>query len=168
MKWLNFVVIVLTVTLINAGSAMDLITIGSLELRPNLLIAVLAFFTYISERRDAIIAAFMTGFMADISGSTMGPAMLAFGIVGTCFSAMRNLLLMQRRRNRVAAIFLMSVCVMILVDLLTLIKTGRQLPKPFITIPLNSIYTALVGAFLWYIFDFISVALGAKKRNSGK
>ena len=166
MKWLNFIIIVLATTLVNAGSTMNLIAIGSLEIRPNLLVVALAFFAYILERRDAVIAAFMIGFMADISGATMGPSMLAFGIIGSSFSAMRDLLIMQRRRNRFVAISLMSVCIMIIIDILTFYKTGSQITKPLITIPLSSLYTALAGAFLWYVFDFISVIFGAKKRNT--
>lgn len=165
MKWINFIITVMVVTLINAGSAMELITISKLEIRPDLLIGALAFFAYISDRRDAIIASFMVGFMADISGSTMGPSMIAFGIVGVSFSALRGVLLMERRRNRIAAIFLMAVVIMILVDLMTAIKTGRHLTKPFVTIPMASFYSAVVGGFAWPIFDFSAVLLGVKKPN---
>ncbi len=165
MKWLNFIVTIMIVTLINAGSIMRLITIGSFEIRPDLLIAALAFFAYISDRRDAIITSFMVGFMADISGSTMGPSLIAFGIVGVCFSAMRDVLLMDRRRNRVGAIFLMSIAVMIIVDILTAMKTGHHIARPYSTIPLGSLYTAVVGAIIWPVFDFMAVLLGVKKRN---
>ncbi len=165
MKWLNFIITIMAVTLINAGSVMGFITISNLEIRPDLLIAALAFFAYISDRRDAIITSFMTGFMADISGSTMGPAMIAFGIVGVCFSALRDVLLMERRRNRFGAIFLMAMAVMLIIDLLTALKTGQHITRPYLVIPLCSFYTALVGAFIWPTFDFMAVVLGVKKRN---
>ncbi|MFI4910645.1 MAG: rod shape-determining protein MreD [Sedimentisphaeraceae bacterium JB056] len=165
MKWINFVVTVLVVTLINAGSVMELITISSLDIRPDLLVAALAFFAYISDRRDAIIASFMIGFMADISGSTMGPAMIAYGIVGVSFSAMRDVLLMDRVRNRIFAIFLISVCIMAIIDTLNAFKIGQHIAKPYLAIPLSSVYTALIGAFLWQIFDFSAVLLGVKKKN---
>ena len=166
MKWINFVLTIMTVTLINAGSVMGLITISSLDIRPDLLIAALAFFAYISDRRDAIITSFMVGFMADISGSTMGPSMIAFGIIGVCFSALRDVLLMERLRNRIVPIFLMSMGAMIIVDLLTAIKTGQHIARPYLTIPLCSVYTAAVGAVIWPLLDIIAVMLGVKKRNS--
>jgi rod shape-determining protein MreD len=166
MKWINFIITVLVLTLINAGSVMEFISISSMDIRPNLLIPALAFFAYISNRRDAIIASFVIGFMFDISGHTMGPAMLAFGIVGSSFSSMRGVLLMDRKRNRFVAIFIMSVLIMVIIDMLTTFKTGRHMSNPFLSIPLSSLYTAIVGAFLWQIFDFTAVILGVKKRNS--
>ncbi len=166
MKWFNFAITVLAAALVNAGSVMELITISQFQIRPNLMIAALAFFTYTSSRRDAIIAGFLVGFMADISGSTMGPSMVAYGIVGSGFSAMRDILLMDRKRNRMAVIFVMSVCVMILVDILTGMKTGQHIAKPLITIPFRSLYTAVIGALLWYVFDFTAMLLGVKKKHS--
>lgn len=166
MKWISFIITVLVITLINAGSAIELISISSLEIRPDLLIAVLAFFAYAFNRRDSIIVAFMVGFMADISGATMGPFMIAFGVIGVCLSSVRDVLLMDRRRNRVVAIFVMSFLIMIIVDILTGIKTGQHITKPLISIPLCSLYTAIVGSFLWSVFDFTAIMLGIKKRNS--
>lgn len=166
MKWLNFIIIVVVITLINAGSVMGLLSISSLQIRPNLLIAVLAYFAYISERRDVIITSFMVGFMADISGATMGPSLIAFGIVGVSFAAMRDVLLMERRRNRVVTIFLMSVAVMIIADMLTSMKINQHITRPLVTIPLNALYTAIAGAFLWQAMEFISSVLGVKKYDN--
>jgi rod shape-determining protein MreD len=165
MRWFYFAATVLVLTLINAGSVIELITVSSFDIRPDLLIPALAFFACIFDRRDAIIASFMIGFMADISGTTMGPALVAYGIVGSSFSSMRDVLLMDRKRNRFMAVFLISLFVMAIVDILTGIKTGQHISRPFVTVPLSSFYTAIIGVMLWQILEVTAVLFGVKKKS---
>ena len=167
MKWLFFFVVAIIVTLLNASGLMEFVEISKFDIRPDFLILLLAFFSYSYSKYDAMIAAFSLGFLADISGATMGPAMLAYLALGTLFSNSRELLNMDGFRSRAFSIFFLALLAGILELLMTEIKVDSHVVKPLLTIPAGALYTAIVSAALWPLMMFNARLFGlkAKRRN---
>ncbi|MBW1869979.1 MAG: rod shape-determining protein MreD, partial [Deltaproteobacteria bacterium] len=86
LRWIRFLVFLLLATLLNAGNVLNTISVTGLHIKPDLLLIALVFFSINIATTDAIAASFAIGFAADISSGTMGPCMIAFGVVGSFIS----------------------------------------------------------------------------------
>ncbi|MGE4286158.1 MAG: rod shape-determining protein MreD [Phycisphaerae bacterium] len=165
MKWLLFFVIAAGLMLLNASALMGLTGISRYDIRPDLMLAVLAFFSYRYPGRDAITAAFTVGILSDISGQVMGPGMLCCLIFGVIFSGMRGLISMDTMRNRLFAIFILGLFVISGETLLSSLKSGQQAVKPLLTIPLRALYSAFAAALIWPVLDYILLIFGLRRRK---
>lgn len=83
MHWIRFTILLLVVTLLNAGNLLNVISVSSLNITPDLLLILLVFFASSCAGPEAIIASFAIGFARDISGQVMGPAFVSFGVFGS-------------------------------------------------------------------------------------
>lgn len=165
MKWLLYFVVAGALMLLNASALMSLVEISRYDIRPDLMIAVLAFFACRYPRRDAITAAFAAGLLSDISGPAMGPGMLSFLLLGVMFSGMRDLISMDTMRNRLFAIFVLALFVLAGDALLASLKTGQHAVKPLLTIPLRALYSAFAASLLWPVLDYILLIFGLRRRK---
>jgi len=163
MRWISFIIALLIFTIVGSSNMMNYLTIGQLNIRPQLLIILLLFLTANIEPRDAILVSFITGFLADISGVTIGPALIAFGIMGSGFSTFKEMLVLNRMRYQAVTLFLFSILALATIEALTFIKTGQSSPKFFYAIVLQSLYTALVGPIIWKGLANISFIFGIVK-----
>ena len=184
MRWMRFSIFLLVVTLLNAGNLLNTISVGSLNIRPDLLVILLVFFACSCPGFEAIIASFAIGFAADISGPVMGPAFLSFGLFGWLLRQLRKIPGAASRtgKAKTASIFAHGVVIFItflsagsLVQVLTLLKTpGLERTLAFFATReamLNmslglvgtAIYSAGVGVLVWPVLIVISRWLTKRK-----
>ena len=168
MRWARFIVLLLIVTLLNAGNLLNIISVGSANIRPDLLLILLLFIGINSETTDAIIASFIIGFAADISGTSMGPYMLSFCLFGTAISQMRRIVIMKRMVHQGIAIFAVSLIAGGLAELLAAIKLGAGISNVFTVIAGTSFYSALAGPFVWLILSAFGGWLGFTGKQYGR
>ena len=93
---MRFFLVLLVVTLLNSGKLLGLISVTSLNVRPDLLVIMLVFISVNSSAEDAILASFMIGFAADISGVAMGPYTISFGLFGSFLAQLQKVLVMKK------------------------------------------------------------------------
>jgi rod shape-determining protein MreD len=168
MRWLKFSIVLLVATLLNAGNLLNTISIGSLNIRPDLLLIMLLFFGINCDTTSAIIASFVIGFAADISGSQMGPYIISYGLFGSLISQMRKVVIMKRMTHQGLAIFFTAVIAGGLAQILTLFKTGEVASNMFVVLPGKALYSGLVGPFIWLILKALSEWLGIREHHFGR
>ncbi|MBN1456474.1 MAG: rod shape-determining protein MreD [Sedimentisphaerales bacterium] len=156
MKWIRFTILLLILTLLNSGNLLNFISLGSSNVRPDLLLIFLLFIGANCESNEAIIASFVIGFAADISGASMGPYMVSFGLFGSAVSQMRKVVLMRRMTHQALAIFVLSVIAGGLAELLGAIKLNTGTANIFSVILGTSVYSAVVGPLIWQLFSLLA------------
>ena len=167
MRWFRFAVLVLVASILQTGPV-GLIAIHS-EIRPDLLLILLVFFSLRSNTTDAIITSFAIGFVADLSSSALsllGPRMISFGLFGTLLSDLNSTLYVRRLLYQALTIFVMSDLTTGLTCLLTLLRAGTvatNLTTAFLWQPL---YSALLGPFLFLLVGWSMRMHGRSRRSS--
>ncbi len=148
MHWLRFSIIVLVAALLQV-SLVQAFAITEANVAPSLLLALLVFCSIHCNSYDAVIASFSIGFAADIVGTSMGPHIIAYGIIGTVLADLNAVISMRRMPQQGVTIFLVGLISGAMVHVLSLLQ-GRQvlsaLPRDLLWVPL---YTAIVGPFLF-------------------
>ncbi|MHC5059770.1 MAG: rod shape-determining protein MreD [Planctomycetota bacterium] len=168
MRWIRFSIVLVVLTLLNAGNMLNTVSLSSYSLRPDLLLILLVFISINCERTDAIIASFVIGFAADISGSAIGPFTVAFGVIGSMFSQLRKVVIMKRMIHQGLAIFVTGLITGALAYLLTFFKTGDTGSNVFVVLVGSCFYSALVGPVVWLGLSAVSGWLGVRKHRSGR
>ena len=154
MRWIWFFIILFIVTLVNASTLMDAAAIGSLNIKPDLLLIMLVFFAINCETSDAILCSFAIGFAADISGSsmTMGPHIISFGIMGSALSFLRRSVIMRNLIYQGLCIFIVGLVSGMMAEGMIYSKLSGYSANSFITVALSSIYSAIIGPVIWLGF----------------
>jgi len=122
--WVRFFIFVLVLTVFSAGNLFNALGIGSLDIKPNLLLIATVFFAIRCATPDAVAASFAIGFAADLSGAAMGPGMITFGLIGSLMSQLQRVVLMQRIVHQIMSIFIITLAAGTLMQLLLYLKTG--------------------------------------------
>ena len=83
MQWFRFGILVIVVSMVQASNLIDAISINNIK--PDLFVIFLVFFSVYFNPFDALIASFCLGFFADVIvvGSAMGPGIISFVVAGT-------------------------------------------------------------------------------------
>jgi rod shape-determining protein MreD len=89
MHWVRFAILILAATVLQASLG-DFLAITSRDVRPDLLLIVMVYFSINGLPTDAVITSFVIGLARDVIGLTLGPQMLSFGILGTVLSSIRR------------------------------------------------------------------------------
>jgi len=110
MYWIRFSLVVLIATVLNASSMLNAVALGGYNIRPDLLLVLLLFFSSSAKSFDAIITSFAIGFAADISTGIIGPYCLSFGLFGSLVSQLHGVVLMKRMIHQGLAIFVIGMC----------------------------------------------------------
>ena len=168
MRWVRFAILVLIVTLLNAGNALNMISVGSANIRPDLLLVLLLFIGVSCEVNDAIFASFIIGFAADISGATMGPYMLSFGVFGTVISQMRRVVIMKRMTHQAVATLILGLITVGLAEFLAALKLGSGTSNVLSVAIGTSVYSALAGPFVWMVFAAMRAWIGISGKPYGR
>lgn len=168
MHWIRFSIVLLLVTLLNAGNLLNTIPLIDSNSRPDLLFVLLLFFASNCKTLEAVIASFAIGFAADISGVEMGPHIIAFGLMGSAISQMRRVVAMKRMVHQGCVIFVTALLAGVMVQLLTLIKTGSTPPNAYKVLPVTALYSAILGPLVWSVFSVMSGWLGIRKYRVGR
>ncbi len=148
MRWFRFAVLIIVVSVLQAG------LLELLNFKPDLLLILLVFFAIYCKTSYAIITAFTLGFAADIIGSAMGPQIISFGLFGTALAYLHRVIAIKKIPYQSLAIFITAILTAVLAHLLTFIKLsvleGRPAPPMVFTVFLaTSLCSALAGPFFF-------------------
>lgn len=141
MRWLRFAVLILVVTVLQAG------LLRHLNIKPDLLLVLLVFFAVYSDTSDAIITSFAVGFAADIIGTAMGPQMISFCLFGTLLAYLNRVIAIRKMLYQGFAIFIVGFLAGILVNFLHFLK--GELSTSYAVLFRTCLYSAVVGPFLF-------------------
>lgn len=148
MHWLRFAILVLVASMLQTN-VVGMCAITPAQIKPNLLLILLAFFAIHCNPHDVIIASFIIGLCADLIGPTMGPQMISFGLIGTLVGELRQFVVLERIPQQILAIGVAGFLTAALAALLYPIKdvslavhlAGYLLWQP--------LYSALMGPLLF-------------------
>jgi len=142
MRWFRFAVLILVVTLLQAG------LLANLSFKPDLLLILLAFFAIYCNTSEAIITSFTIGFAADIIGPEMGPQMISFGLFGTLLAYLHRVIAIRKMPYQVLVIFVIGFLGGALAHFLTSLK-GEPTALNISTLFWSSLCSGFVGPFLF-------------------
>ena len=148
MRWPRFAVCILIVTILQAD-LIDVAAVTSLNIKPDLLLILLVFFAVYCDTTEAIITSFVIGFAADIIGSSMGPGMLSFGILGTLLAYLNRLISIRKMYYQALAIFATGVASGFTVYFLTFLQGQAAGTGRYSFFFWTSVYSAVVGPFFF-------------------
>jgi rod shape-determining protein MreD len=148
MRWLRFAVFILVVTVLQAG-LVDIIAISRLNIKPDLLLILMVFFSIYCNQSEAIITSFTIGFAADIIGSAMGSRTISFGLFGTLLSYLHGVIIIKKMPYQSLVVFISSILTGVMVNLLTLLKGQSIGANPYTSLFWTSVYSGIVGPFLF-------------------
>jgi rod shape-determining protein MreD len=148
MRWLRFAVFISLVTVLQAG-LVDIIAISRLNIKPDLLLILMVFFSIYCNQEDAIITSFTIGFAADIIGSAMGPRIISFGLFGTLLSYLHGVISIKKMPYQSFVIFISGFLTGVTAHFLTLLKGQPTGTDTYTAIFLTSVYSSFLGPFLF-------------------
>jgi rod shape-determining protein MreD len=148
MRWVRFAVFICLVTVLQASLA-DIIAVTHLNIKPDLLLILLVFFSIYCNSSEAIITSFTIGFAADIIGSAMGSRIISFGLFGTLLSYLHRVITIKKMPYQSLAIFITGLLTGVLVHFLTLLKGQPVEPNVYAVVFWTSLYSSIVGPFLF-------------------
>lgn len=148
MRWFRFAVFVCLATVLQAG-LVDIIAVTRLNIKPDLLLILLVFFSIYCNPSDAIITSFTIGFAADIIGSTMGARIISFGLFGTLLAYLHNVITIKKMPYQSLAIFITGFLTGLLVHFLTLLRDQPAGPNVYAALFWTSLYSSFLGPFLF-------------------
>jgi rod shape-determining protein MreD len=149
MRWVRFAALVLVASILQIGPVGLL---GIQGVRPDLLLILLVFFAVRSNPRDAILASFAIGFVADLVSTTMGlmgPRIISFGLFGSLLADVSSVISPRRAMHQAVIILLMGGLTAGLSYLLTLLRTGAVATSLTTELLWQPLYSALLGPFLF-------------------
>jgi rod shape-determining protein MreD len=148
MRWLRFAVFILIVTVLQA-SLVDIIAVSRLNIKPDLLLILMVFFSIYCNQPEAIITSFTIGFAADIIGSAMGSRIISFGLFGTLLSYLHGVITIKKMPYQSLVIFISSLLTGVMVHFLTLLKGQPTTANAYTALFWTSVYSSIVGPFLF-------------------
>lgn len=148
MRWLRFAVFILIVTVLQAG-LVDIIAVSRLNIKPDLLLILMVFFSIYCNQPEAIITSFTIGFAADIIGSAMGSRIISFGLFGTLLSYLHGVITIKKMPYQSLVIFISSLLTGVMVHFLTLLKGQPTTTNAYTVLFWTSVYSSFVGPFLF-------------------
>lgn len=160
---MRFFFVLLAVTLINAGKLPGLASVGSFHIRPDLLLVMLVFISVNASTSNAIVASFMIGFAADISGAAMGPYTIAFGLFGSFISQLQKVIEMKKIIHQAMGIFVVAMLTGLTAQLLLYFKMDDPVSNYFGMVIGTAIYSACVGPVMWLILLALGLSEGPRQ-----
>ena len=148
MRWLRFAVLISLVAVLQAG-LVDVIAVTHLNIKPDLLLILMVFFTIYCNTSEAIITSFTIGFAADIIDSAMGPQIISFGLFGSILAQLHRVIAIRKMPYQALIIFVAGLFISLLTALLTFLKGLSAVPGFYAMILGTPLYSAIVGPFLF-------------------
>lgn len=145
MRWFRFAALILLVTVLQASA------LANLNVGPDLLLILVAFFCFYCNTTEAITTSFVIGFAADLISSPipMGVHTISFGVFGTLLAYVHRVINIRNMPFQAVAIFTTALLVGALSQLLAIFK-GQVVAANIWTVLLGlSIYSGIVGPFLF-------------------
>ncbi len=149
MKWPRAAVLICFVAVIQACLA-SLASVTSLNIKPDLLLALMVFFAVSSTSRDAIIISFAIGFAADVIsiGQPMGPKTISFGLIGTMLAHVHNVLVIRKIPHQVVAVFFSGLLAGSISNFLTFLANHSVVTHAYTVVLGTSLYSSIAAPFL--------------------
>lgn len=152
MRWVRFIILILIAAVIQAGM-INILAVTKFNIKPDLLIILLAFFAIYSSTFDSIITSFSIGFVADLIGrSAMGVHSLAFGIIGTLLALLTSIIAIRKMPYQGLLIFVTALITGLTAHLLNSLKLQNPPESPYILIFGVALFSAILGPFLFLPF----------------
>jgi len=149
MQWHRFAIFILIVAIVQAG-LINVVAVTDLNIKPDLFLIFLVFFAVYYNTSEAIIISFTIGFAADIaSSSIMGTQIISFGLLGTLLAYLNRVIAIRKMPYQSAVIFITGLLSGLLVICLTKVIRKPPAPDIFKLFFWTSLYSALVGPFLF-------------------
>jgi len=150
MRWFRFAVLILVASILQAGPV-GILALVRPDIKPDLLLILLVFFAIRCNSKDAILASFAIGFVADLSNSTvqlMGPRIISFGLFGMLLSDLSSTIFVRKLLHQFLAIFLMGCLTAGLSGLLMFLRT-QSITLNTAVVLWQPLYSAVLGPFLF-------------------
>ncbi len=150
MRWARFVVFILIATVLQAD-LVNIIAISPLNIKPDLLLILLAFFAIYCETYEAIIISFVIGFAADIIiiGSAMGPRIISFGLFGTLLACLHRVIAIRKLPYQSVAILATGFLTSALVHFISFLKGQHGSTTICVALFGTPLYSAIIGPLLF-------------------
>ena len=149
MKWLRAALLVCFIAVTQAGLA-NALAVTSLNIKPDLLLALMVFFAVSSTSRDAIVTSFAIGFAADVIaiGQPMGPRTISFGLIGTMLAHVHNVLVIRKIPHQVVAVFFSGLLAGSISNFLTFLANHSVVTHAYTVVLGTSLYSSIAAPFL--------------------
>jgi len=148
MHWFRFAILVIVTAILQSG-IVDLFAIGTVDVKPQLLLILLVFFAIYCNRFEAIIASFVIGFCADIIVPTMGPYTLSFGIFGTLMAYLNSVISVRKMLYQFFAILIIGVLTGLSAYFFSSLK-GLSIASGIQSVIFyRSLYSGVIGPFVF-------------------
>ena len=148
MRWFRFAILILAITILQA-ELIKVFGVTELNIRPDLLLVLVVFFSIYCKTNEAIITSFTIGFAADLIGLTMGPLIISFGLAGTLLTYLTHVITIRKMPYQAITIFIMSILTGLLSIMLRSLKGMEAVPNMYSILLWSSLYSSLVGPFLF-------------------
>jgi rod shape-determining protein MreD len=132
--------------ILQAG-VVDIVALVNIKL--NLMLILLVFFSIYCSGADAVITSFVIGFASDVVGPVMGPQTISFCLFGTLLAYLHGFIAFKTMPYQSLAIAVTGVLAGITALLLSVLKGHPVSPDSFIFLLGASLYSAIVGPFLF-------------------
>lgn len=165
MRWFVFVIVLLAAMILQGGNLLNFTALTDYNIRPNVLIILFIYLAVNIEPPFAIAAAFFVGFGADTVALPMGPNMISFVLLATALSGSRILLRTKSLVLQGVLIFITAIVSIIFSSLLAYIFKGSTIGHFTYKLFTASLYSALVGPFIWLALDWITRLTGIKQER---
>jgi rod shape-determining protein MreD len=143
MRWFRFAVLILLAAILQASLFADV------NIKPDLLLILLVFFAVYCNISEAIITSFMVGFAADLIGLAMGPQIVSFGLFGTALAYLHRVIAIKKMPHQALAIFVTALFAGALAYFLASLKGQPVAPNIYVVLLGISLYSGIVGPFLF-------------------
>lgn len=143
MRWSRFAVLLLLVTVLQAG------LLENFTFKPDLLLILLVFFAICCSTPEVVITSFTIGFAADIIGPAMGPQIISFGLFGTLLAYLSRAIAIRKKPYQALAIFIIGLLTAALAHFLASLKDHTPASDVCAVVFWTSLYSAVVGPFLF-------------------
>jgi len=143
MRWFRFAVLILLAAILQASLFADV------NIKPDLLLILLVFFAVYCNISEAIITSFMVGFAADLIGLAMGPQIVSFGLFGTALAYLHRVIAIKKMPHQALAIFVTALLAGALAYFLASLKGQPITPNIYVVLLGISLYSGIVGPFLF-------------------
>jgi rod shape-determining protein MreD len=148
MRWLRFAVLVIVATILQT-SLVDIIAVTSANIKPDLLLVLLVFFSVHLSSTDAVITSFIIGFAADIISPTMGPQIISFGLFGTLLADLHGVIAIKKWSYQSLAIFIVGFLAAAIAYFLVFLKSEPTPANTYANLFWTPLYSAIIGPFFF-------------------
>ncbi|MCP4449878.1 MAG: rod shape-determining protein MreD [Planctomycetes bacterium] len=164
MHWIRFLILILIAAIIQT-SLVNALALTGAQVKPNLLLILMVFFSIHCTAQEAIVSAFVIGLFADLIGAGMGPQLLAFGVIGSLISEVRHVMVMRHIPQQMIAVFAAGFLCGLTTLVLSQIKNCPLPTRADHLILWQPLYSACLAGPLFWVIQKILPQYHAKHRS---